>query len=150
MSSIFGVSSFGAMSVFQRPDAGQRPSSLTTNIAATNVIGATSEKSDAPSAMDLLIDQLLQKGLMRWGQEQRLDALKEKLRAEALQGLGLTEEDLAKMSIDQRAEIEKRIDEAIRQRLEVALAEGQKNQNAESLVSGQPAPKAKPSLIITV
>ena len=42
------------------------------------------------------------------------------------------------------------IDNMIRQRLEAALAEGQDKQNKDSLAPGQPAPKAKPALIINV
>jgi hypothetical protein len=138
------------MATAARTGASTRSNSIANQTGAGSVIGATSTSSDAPTLQDKLIDEILKKGLMKWGQDQRLDELKAKLRGDVLKGLGLTEEDLAKMPPDQRSDIEKQIDNMIRQRLEAALAEGQDRQNKDSLSPGQPAPKAKPALIINV
>jgi hypothetical protein len=138
------------MTTAARTGASMRSNSIANQTGAGSVIGATSTSSDAPTLQDKLIDEILKKGLMKWGQDQRLDELKAKLRGDVLKGLGLTEEDLAKMPPDQRADVEKQIDNMIRQRLEAALAEGQDKQNKDSLSPGQPAPKAKPALIINV
>lgn len=154
MSSISGASSLMAMAWSQRSDVGQRSNSMTSHVSAADVIGATSGTVSAAPEKSL-IDQILEKGLMKWGQEQRMEELKAKLRAEALQGLGLTEEDLAKMEPELQASIEDRIEQMIRERLEAALNEkqGTVSQGAAQYTAGatpSTASKEKPAFIITV
>ncbi|EKD38265.1 MAG: hypothetical protein ACD_75C00797G0004 [uncultured bacterium] len=68
------------------------------------------------------MDAIRKKGLLTYIEERR----KEKIREEILKQRGLTEEDLAAMSPEQRAKIEQSIDDEIQKRL-AAESELKKN-----------------------
>ena len=151
MSGISGATSLMSMTSYPRSNAGHKSSSITAHVAAADVIGATPSSPASKTAEQILIDQIMEKGLMRWGQDQRMEELKAKLRAEALQGLGLSEDDLAKLEPELQAAIEDRIAQLIREKLEAALEEqqGAGPQVADQSTPGK-SPTAKPTFIITV
>lgn len=73
----------------------------------------------APSSAP--IDEILKKGLSAWAHEQKMEALKEKLRAQILSDKGLSEQDLAAMPVERRDTIEREIQKLIEEKLKEAL-----------------------------
>lgn len=64
------------------------------------------------------IEEIRQKGLTEWAREQKMEALKEKLRAEILSTNGLTEQGVAALPGDQRTTVEDEVARLIQQKLE--------------------------------
>jgi hypothetical protein len=72
---------------------------------------STEELSDAQKIYNEIID----KGFAKWTQEMRKEELEKKLRAQILDSLGLTEDELGYMPAEKIAEIEKIIQELMQQ-----------------------------------
>ena len=71
----------------------------------------------ARSEMDAIRD----KGLTAWAHEQKIEALKEKLRAQILSDRKLSEEGIAGLSSEQRASVEDEIAKLVEQKLKEAM-----------------------------
>ncbi len=87
---------------------------------------------------DKLLAEILDKGLVEWAHEQWLDKIREKARQSALSEMGLSEDDLAAMTPEMRAQIERIIEEkvaeAIRSAIEDAADENGEHQQADAMV----------------
>jgi hypothetical protein len=65
--------------------------------------------------------EIREKGLSAWAHQQRIDALKEKLRAQILSERHLDEKSLNAMGSEQRASVEDEISKLIEQKLKEAM-----------------------------
>ncbi|WP_420477838.1 hypothetical protein [Brevundimonas sp. FT23028] len=101
-------------------------SSLLSGIAGLTGTDPTRQNSpsapdSAPTAVRSEVEEIRQKGLTEWAREQKMEALREKLRSEILSGKGLTEQGVAALPEDQGASIEDEIARLVRQKLEETL-----------------------------
>lgn len=80
---------------------------LAAALSGKNSPAATKELSDSQKNYNEIVDA----GFGKWVQEMRKEELEQKLRAQILQSLGLTEEELGYMPAEKIAEIEKTIQE---------------------------------------
>lgn len=101
-------------------------SSLLSGIAG--LTGTDSTRQDSPSTQSSSrdtacsdIEDIRQKGLTEWAREQKMEALKEKLRAEILSDKGLTEQGVDALPQEQGASIEDEIARLIQQKLEETM-----------------------------
>lgn len=69
------------------------------------------------------MDAIREKGLTAWAHEQKIEALKEKLRAQILADRNLSEEGVANMSSEERVSLEDEIAKLIEQKLKEAMEE---------------------------
>ena len=87
---------------------------------------------------DQLIAEILEKGLVEWAHEQWLEKIREEARQSTLSEMGLTEDDLAAMTPEMRAQVERIIEEkvaeAIRSAIEDAAAENGEHRQADAMV----------------
>lgn len=101
-------------------------SSLLSGIAGLTGMDSTRQNSPSTqsSARDTArsdIEDIRQKGLTEWAREQKMEALKEKLRAEILSDKGLTEQGVDALPQEQGASIEDEIARLIQQKLEETM-----------------------------
>jgi hypothetical protein len=66
-------------------------------------------------------DAIREKGLTAWAHEQKIEALKERLRAEILSDRNLSEEGIAGLSSEQRTSVEDEIARLVEQKLKEAM-----------------------------
>ncbi len=90
---------------------------------------ATAEVSDSQKIYKEIVDA----GFGKWVQEMRKEELEKKLRAQILESLGLTEEELGYMPADKIAEIEK----MIKNLMQELLANSAQDKGKEQLEKGQ-------------
>ncbi|WP_291840068.1 hypothetical protein [Brevundimonas sp.] len=87
----------------------------------TGIFGADSTRQKSPASIDAArseMDEIREKGLTEWAREQKMEALKEKLRAEVLSDKRLTEDGVAGLSVEQRSSVEDEIAKLIQQKME--------------------------------
>ena len=101
-------------------------SSLLSGIAG--LTGTDSTRQNSPSTQSSArdtarsdIEDIRQKGLTEWAREQKMEALKEKLRAEILSDKGLTEQGVDALPQEQGASIKDEIARLIQQKLEETM-----------------------------
>lgn len=128
--SISGVGSAG----FANPLAGLTPS-ISQDISATEKRMSAAEAAAAKvlaarSKQDAILNEIKEKGIYAWAQEQKLEKIEAKARQLVLEKRGLTEDDLAKMPEDERAATELSIQEAIAQLVKEALQKNMANKSA--------------------
>ncbi len=70
-------------------------------------------KSTENDSFKTMMEEILEKGLLKYAEEKRIEELREKI----LKILGVSAEDLAKMTPEERAELEQRVTEEIQKRL---------------------------------
>jgi hypothetical protein len=90
----------------------------------SGLMGSSSTRQNSPEAVSSArseMDEIRQKGLTEWAREQKMEALKEKLRAEVLSENKLTEEGVAGLSTEQRTSIEDEIARMIQQKMEETM-----------------------------
>ena len=93
-----------------------------SSTAKNDPAAAAKAKADAAkAAQKAMLDQIRQKGVYAWAQEQKLEKLKEKVRAEVMSERGMDDASLAKLPDDQRASAAKSIEEEIAERIKEAL-----------------------------
>ncbi len=88
------------------------------------LLGTGSTRQNPPEAVSSArseMDEIRRKGLTEWAREQKMEALKEKLRAEVLSENKLTEAGVASLSAEQRSSIEDEIARMIQQKMEETL-----------------------------
>lgn len=104
--------------------------SLVSNLLSgiAGLTGTDSTRQNSPStqgsARDTArsdIEDIRQKGLTEWAREQKMEALKEKLRAEILSDKGMTEQGVDALPQEQGASIEGEIARLIQQKLEETM-----------------------------
>ena len=67
------------------------------------------------------IDAIREKGLTVWAHEQKIETLKEKLRAQILADRNLSEDSIAGLSSDERTSLEDEIAKLVEQKLKEAM-----------------------------
>jgi hypothetical protein len=82
------------------------------------------------SKQEAILNEIKEKGIYAWAQEQKLEKIEAKARQLILEKRGLTEDDLAKMPEDERAATELSIQEAIAQLVKEALQKNMSNKSA--------------------
>ncbi|WP_439470264.1 hypothetical protein [Brevundimonas sp.] len=87
--------------------AGLMGSNETPQISPASISAARSER-----------EEIREKGLTEWAREQKMEALKAKIRAEVLSENKLTEQGVAGMSVEQRNSVEDEIARLIQQKME--------------------------------
>lgn len=97
-------------------------SGFLSGFAGLTGTGSTRQKTPGPiSAAHSERDQIRDKGLTEWAREQKLEALKEKIRAQFLSENKLTEESVAGLPVEQRTSIEDEIAKMIQQKMEETM-----------------------------
>lgn len=81
----------------------------------------TRQNSPSVSLARSEMDAIRDKGLTAWAHEQKIEALKEKLRAQILSDRNLSEEGVANMSSEERVSLEDEIAKLIEQKLKEAM-----------------------------
>jgi hypothetical protein len=102
-------------------------------------------KSDAAAAAQLsMLADIRKKGIYAWAQEQKLEALKAKIRAQILAERKTDEATLAGMKPEDRASAETSIEEEIARRIKEAMKATLEGQAREAAAQGKPP---KPMII---
>lgn len=99
-------------------------SSVTPFLALNPMSGATpANRQNSPGGLmdDATLDAIREKGLSAWAHEQRMEALKEKLRAQILSDKKMSESELQGLPSEQRASVEAEIQKLIEQKLKEAM-----------------------------
>lgn len=96
-------------------------SSFLSGVPGFGAADPTRQNSPKTSAARAEMDQIREKGLTAWAHEQRVETLKEKLRAQILAGMKLTEKGVSGLSLEERASIEDEIAKLIEQKLKEAI-----------------------------
>jgi hypothetical protein len=96
--------------------------------AVGGLTGADPTRQNSPSSRSSLqsaarsdMEDIRQKGLTEWAREQKMEALKAKIRAQVLSDKGMTEQGVAGLSNDQRTSIEDEIAKLIQQKMEEVI-----------------------------
>ena len=102
-------------------------------------------KADAAAAaqMSMLAD-IRKKGIYAWAQEQKLEALKAKIRAQVLADRKIDENTLAGMKPEDRASAETSIEEEIARRIKETMQGAMEGQAKQAAAQGKPP---KPMII---
>jgi hypothetical protein len=88
------------------------------------MMGSNATRQNSPlevSAARSEMDQIREKGLSEWAREQKMEALKAKLRAEVLSDKGLSEQGVASLSTEQQNSVEDEIARMIQQKMEETI-----------------------------
>ena len=86
--------------------------------------GSNSTRQNSPLAVSSTtsdLDQIREKGLSEWAREQKMEALKAKIRDQVLSENGMSENGIAAMSVEQRNSVEDQIAQLIQQKLEETM-----------------------------
>lgn len=98
------------------------------------------EKAEAAKSKNrAILDEIKEKGIYAWAQEQKLKKLEEMARQRALSDRGLTEADLAKMPESERAATEDSIQEIVAQMVKEALEKNMAGKSAANADGQKPA-----------
>ena len=84
----------------------------------------------ARSKQEAVLNEIKEKGIYAWAQEQKLAKIEAKARQQVLEDRGMTEADLAKLPEDERAAAELTIQEAIARLVKEALQKNLANKSA--------------------
>jgi len=88
------------------------------------LMGSETTRQNSPASVSTArseMDEIREKGLTEWAREQKMEALKAKLRDEVLSSQGLTEQGVASLPETQRASIEDEIARMIQQKMEETM-----------------------------
>lgn len=88
------------------------------------LMGSNSARQNSPASVSTArteMDEIREKGLSEWAREQKMEALKAKIRAEVLSENKLTEDGVAQMSVEQRNSVEDEIARLIQQKMEETM-----------------------------
>jgi len=108
---------------------------------------AEKAKAKADAAADAQVSQLAdirKKGIYAWAQEEKLKALKEKIRQQILSDRKLDENQLKAMNPEDRASAESSIQEEITRRIKEAMQQTLEGQAKQAAADGKPP---KPMII---
>lgn len=95
--------------------------SFLSGAAGFGAVDPTRQKSPQVGAVSKDLEQIRDKGLTTWARDQKMEALREKIRAQILSDKKLSEEALAGLSADEQASIEDEIAKLIEQKLQEAI-----------------------------
>ena len=102
-------------------------------------------KADAAAAAQLsMLADIRKKGIYAWAQEQKLEALKAKIRAQVLSDRKMDENTLKGMNPEDRASAETSIEEEIARRIKEAMQANLEGQAKDAAAQGKPP---KPMII---
>lgn len=97
-------------------------------------IFAIGEEGDA----DPVIDEIMEKGFVDWAHEEWMERIREEARKTVMADMRLTEEDIASMSPDMQAQVERLIkaavDEAVQRAIEKAAGESGEKSSGQAMV----------------
>lgn len=88
------------------------------------LMGSSGTRQNSPADVSSArseMDEIREKGLTEWAREQKMEALKEKLRAQVLSENKLTEQGVAGLSDSQRSSIEDEIAKLIQQKMQETM-----------------------------
>lgn len=90
----------------------------------SGLMGSSSTRQNSPESLTSArseMDEIREKGLTEWAREQKMEALKAKLRDEVLSENKLTEEGVAALPTEQRNSIEDQIAQMIQQKMQETM-----------------------------
>ena len=88
------------------------------------LMGSNATRQNSPAEISAArsdLDQIREKGLGEWAREQKMEAMKAKLRAEILSDRGMSEQGVAGLSAGQRNPVEDEIARLIQQKMEETI-----------------------------
>lgn len=91
---------------------------------------AAAKVAASRAKQEATLNEIREKGIYAWAQEQKLKKLEEKARQQVLQDRGVSEADLAKMPQSERTLAETSIQEAVAQLIKEALEKNLANTSA--------------------
>lgn len=96
-------------------------------------------KADAAAAQQAsMLADIRKKGIYAWAQEQKLEALKAKIRAQVLADRKMDENSLKSMNPEDRASAETSIEEEIARRIKEAMQANLEGQAKDAAAQGKP------------
>jgi hypothetical protein len=123
------------------------PSAALSRVAGQPQTAAEKAKAKADAAdaaRTSMLDDIRKKGIYAWAQEQKLESLKAKIRAQVLADRKMDEDTLAGMKPEDRASAETSIEEEIARRIKEAMKTAMEGQAREAAAQGKPP---KPMII---
>jgi hypothetical protein len=105
---------------------------------------AKAKADTAAAAQASMLADIRKKGIYAWAQEQKLEALKAKIRAQVLADRKMDENTLNGMNPEDRASAESSIEEEIARRIKDAMQANLEGQAKEAAAQGKPP---KPMII---
>lgn len=94
--------------------------------------------TEEEDGIETVIDEIMEKGFVDWAHEEWLERIREEARKTVMAGMGFTEEDVAAMTPDMQAQIERLIkeavDEAVRRAVEKAAKENGEETSGQAMV----------------
>jgi hypothetical protein len=118
-----------------------------SQIADQPQTAAEKAKAKADAAADAqtsMLADIRKKGIYAWAQEQKLEALKAKIRAQVLADRKIDENTLAGMKPEDRASAETSLEEEIARRIKEAMQGAMEGQAKQAAADGKPP---KPMII---
>lgn len=88
-------------------------------LMGSNATRQNSPVEVSPARSDL--DQIREKGLSEWAREQKMEALKARLRAEVLSDKGMSEQGVTGLPFEQRNSVEDEVARMIQQKMEETI-----------------------------
>lgn len=102
-------------------------------------------QADARAAdQKAMLEQIRQKGIYAWAQQEKLEALKKKIRAQVLADRKIDEATLAGLKPEERASAEKSIEEEIAERIKTMMQATMEGEAKQAAAQGKPP---KPMII---
>jgi hypothetical protein len=109
-----------------------------------NAALAAQQKADADKAAHAAeIKSIRDKGFSNWVRDTYAENLRKKMREQAMASMGVTDDDLAKMPPAMRAQIEKRIEDAIKEAMDKAAKEDKDGKSKSAAAKDKDAQQAQ-------
>jgi hypothetical protein len=105
---------------------------------------AKAREAAAAARQKAILDEVREKGLYAYAQEQKFEALKEKLRRELMAERGIDDAALSAMNPEQRASAETSLEQEIAKRIQEVMRDALGNEAKAAAAEGRPP---KPMII---
>lgn len=95
--------------------------SILSIVSGLGAVDPTRQKSPKVGAVSTELDQIRDKGLTAWARDQKMEALREKIRAQVLSDNKMSEQGLDSLPAEQKGSVEQEIARLIEQKLQEAM-----------------------------
>jgi len=119
--------------------AAQVGNSDPTKLPASAADKAADRAEASKAKSKAVLDEIRKKGIYAWAQEQKLEKLKEKIRAQVMASRGMDDAALSKLDPTQKAEAMASIDEEVARLIKSAMEDSLKSEMAAAETQKKPA-----------
>jgi flagellar biosynthesis/type III secretory pathway protein FliH len=95
--------------------------SILSIVSGLGAVDPARQKSPQVGAASTELEQIRDKGLTAWAHDQKIEALREKIRAQVLSDNKLSEQGLESLPADQKSSVEQEIARLIEQKLQETI-----------------------------